>query len=62
MTKVRPVFDASCRGKNAPLLNDCLQKGPNLLEHIPPNNCAILGTKNWSYLRHNMCFLADCCS
>lgn len=35
-TKVRPVFDASCRGKNSLSLNDCLEKGPNLLEEIPP--------------------------
>ena len=34
-TKVRPVFDASCRGKDSPSLNDCLEKGPNLLEEIP---------------------------
>ncbi|GFU93829.1 transposon Tf2-6 polyprotein [Trichonephila clavipes] len=33
---VCPVFDASCRVKNVPSLNDCLEKGPNLIEQIPP--------------------------
>lgn len=35
-TKVRPVFDASSKAKNCISLNDCLEKGPNLLEEIPP--------------------------
>ncbi|XP_044766589.1 uncharacterized protein LOC123322673 [Coccinella septempunctata] len=34
-TAVRPVFDASARGKNSPSLNQCLEKGPNLIELIP---------------------------
>lgn len=34
-TKVRPVFDASCKAKGFPSLNDCLEKGPNLIELIP---------------------------
>src|SRR5438132_3738692 len=34
-TKVRPVFDASAHRKHEPSLNDCLEKGPNLLELIP---------------------------
>jgi len=34
-TPVRPVFDASCKIKGFPSLNDCLQKGPNLMELIP---------------------------
>lgn len=34
-TKIRPVFDASAREKDKPSLNDCLEKGPNLIELIP---------------------------
>jgi hypothetical protein len=34
-TPVRPVFDASCKYGRNPSLNDCLEKGPNLLEQIP---------------------------
>ncbi|XP_021964264.1 uncharacterized protein LOC110859611 [Folsomia candida] len=34
-TPVRPVFDASSKSKNSPSLNDCLEKGPNLMELIP---------------------------
>ncbi|OXA52865.1 Pro-Pol polyprotein [Folsomia candida] len=34
-TPVRPVFDASCKTKRYPSLNDCLHKGPNLMELIP---------------------------
>ncbi|CAG7725251.1 unnamed protein product [Allacma fusca] len=33
-TKVRPVFDASAHEKNYASLNDCLEKGPNLIEKI----------------------------
>ncbi|CAL8117960.1 unnamed protein product [Orchesella dallaii] len=34
-TPIRPVFDASCKVKGSPSLNDCMEKGPNLLELIP---------------------------
>ncbi|GFX56929.1 integrase catalytic domain-containing protein [Trichonephila clavipes] len=34
-TKVRPVFDESAKEKNSPSINDCLEKGPNLIELIP---------------------------
>ncbi|KAJ8968120.1 hypothetical protein NQ317_003181 [Molorchus minor] len=34
-TKLRPVFDASAKEKNHPSLNQCLDKGINLIELIP---------------------------
>ncbi|UYV78346.1 hypothetical protein LAZ67_16001029 [Cordylochernes scorpioides] len=34
-TLIRPVYDASCRTVKGMSLNDCLEAGPNLLEHIP---------------------------
>lgn len=34
-TKIRPVFDASAREKDKPSLNQCLNKGPNIIELIP---------------------------
>ncbi|GFW10477.1 putative RNA-directed DNA polymerase from transposon X-element [Trichonephila clavipes] len=33
--KIRPVFDASARDKSQPSLNDCLNRGSNLIELIP---------------------------
>ncbi|XP_035225177.1 uncharacterized protein LOC118197744 [Stegodyphus dumicola] len=34
-TRIRPVFDASAKQKGSPSLNDCLEKGQNLIELIP---------------------------
>ncbi|XP_035218928.1 uncharacterized protein LOC118192134 [Stegodyphus dumicola] len=34
-TKIRPVFDASAHTKTSVSLNECLAKGPNLIELIP---------------------------
>lgn len=34
-TPVRPVFDASCKIGRHPSLNECLEKGPNLIELLP---------------------------
>ncbi|GFY45702.1 integrase catalytic domain-containing protein [Trichonephila inaurata madagascariensis] len=34
-TKIRSVFDATARQGNIPSLNDCLLRGPNLIELIP---------------------------
>ncbi len=45
-TKIRPVFDGSCKGRNGVSLNDCLDAGPNL------NPCianVILRFRRWRY-------------
>ncbi|UYV70789.1 hypothetical protein LAZ67_8000618 [Cordylochernes scorpioides] len=34
-TKIRPVFDTSCKDKGNLSLNDCLASGPNVIEQIP---------------------------
>lgn len=34
-TKIRPFFDASACKKRSPSLNQCLEKGPNLIELVP---------------------------
>ncbi|GFQ88425.1 pro-Pol polyprotein [Trichonephila clavata] len=34
-TKIRPVFDVSCKSRGNHSLNDCLMKGPNLQDLIP---------------------------
>ncbi|GBM14500.1 hypothetical protein AVEN_145157-1 [Araneus ventricosus] len=34
-TRIRPVFDALAKQKGSPSLNDCLEKGLNLIELIP---------------------------
>lgn len=34
-TEIRPVFNAFGHTRNFPSLNDCLTKGPNLIEIIP---------------------------
>ncbi|XP_011883884.1 PREDICTED: uncharacterized protein LOC105571027, partial [Vollenhovia emeryi] len=33
-TRIRPVFDASAKERTSPSLNECLHKGPNLIELI----------------------------
>jgi len=33
-TPIRPVFDASFKTHRSPSLNECMEKGPNLLELI----------------------------
>ena len=33
-TKVRPVFDASCKGLNGVSLNDCMETGPKLIPDL----------------------------
>ena len=33
-TKIRPVFDASCKGLNNISLNDCMETGPNLIPNL----------------------------
>ena len=42
-TPIRPEFDASAREKNAPSLNQCLDKVPNLIELLPA--CLLLFRK-----------------
>ncbi len=34
-TPIRPVFDASSKTYGSPSLNDCVEKGPNLLKFVP---------------------------
>ncbi|GFX67684.1 integrase catalytic domain-containing protein [Trichonephila clavipes] len=34
-TKIRPVFDGSAKEKNSSSINECLEKGPNMVELIP---------------------------
>ena len=34
-TKIRQVFDGSAKFKRMPSINDCLVKGPNLVDHLP---------------------------
>ncbi|GBN48574.1 hypothetical protein AVEN_248708-1 [Araneus ventricosus] len=42
-TKVRPVFDGSAKTRNSISINECIEKGPNLIEMIP----AILNRFKW---------------
>ncbi|GFY10938.1 DUF1758 domain-containing protein [Trichonephila clavipes] len=42
-TKVRPVFDGSAKMRNFVSINECIEKGPNLIEMIP----AILNRFRW---------------
>ena len=36
-TRIRPVFDASAKERHSPSLNECVEKGPNLIELITSN-------------------------
>ncbi|GBO33318.1 hypothetical protein AVEN_204081-1 [Araneus ventricosus] len=42
-TKVHPVFDGSAKTRNSVSINECIEKGPNLIEMIP----AILNRFRW---------------
>ncbi|GBN95490.1 hypothetical protein AVEN_59306-1 [Araneus ventricosus] len=42
-TKERPVFDGSAKTRNTVSINECIEKGPNLIEMIP----AILNRFRW---------------
>ncbi|UYV68138.1 hypothetical protein LAZ67_5003160, partial [Cordylochernes scorpioides] len=44
-TPIRPVFDASSKVYRSPSSNDCLEKGPNLIEMIPNLMLRILNVK-----------------
>ncbi|XP_043263442.1 uncharacterized protein LOC122403775 [Colletes gigas] len=50
-TEIRPIFDASAAEKGKPSLNNCLEKGPNLIELIP---AALL-----RFREHEIALLAD---
>ena len=45
-TKVRPVFDASCKGYNKISLNDCMDAGPNYLPDLP---ALLIRFRRWQY-------------
>ena len=34
-TKIRPVFNGSAKVRGIPSFNDCLEKNPNLVDHLP---------------------------
>ena len=46
-TKIRPVFNASCKGPNGVSLNDCLDAGPNLNPGIAE---VILRFRRWKFV------------
>ncbi|UYV64832.1 hypothetical protein LAZ67_3002105 [Cordylochernes scorpioides] len=51
-TPIRPVFDASSKVYRSPSLNDCLEKGPNLIEMNPKPYAKIeVNEKDRDYLR-----------
>lgn len=45
-TKIRPIFDASAKGKNGVSLNDCMFTGPNLIPELLP---IILRFRKWRF-------------
>ncbi|GFX61892.1 integrase catalytic domain-containing protein [Trichonephila clavipes] len=51
-TKVRPVFDGSAKMRNFVSINECIEKGPNLIEMIPAILNRFRWGKNRSYCRY----------
>jgi len=61
-TRVRPVFDASARERGQPPLNQCLEKGVNLIEIIPAiilrvriNQIGIIADITKAFLQISLC-------
>ncbi|GFR92617.1 phosphatidylinositol 4-phosphate 5-kinase 3 [Elysia marginata] len=45
-TRIRPVFDASCKAFNGYSLNDCVESGPNLIPNLVE---VLLRFRRWRY-------------
>ena len=61
-TRVRTVFDASARERGQPSLNQCLEKGVNLIEIIPAillrvriNQIGIIADIRKAFLQISLC-------
>ncbi|GFW03928.1 DUF1758 domain-containing protein [Trichonephila clavipes] len=55
-TKIRPVFDGAAKEKTSSSINECLEKGPNMLELIPTiinkfrlRNLAKFNLRGWEH-------------